>query len=101
MRLGMLDVGSNTVHLLVVDAAAGARPIPAAKQRSDLRLLDYFVDGHRLTDEGCRQLIEVMQRAREASERLGVEDLAAFATSALREASNPAAAIGAAPPKRV
>jgi len=88
MRLGMLDVGSNTVHLLVVDADSGARPIPAAKQRSDLRLLDYFVDGHRLTDEGCRQLIEVIQRAREESERLGVEDLAAFATSALREASN-------------
>src|SRR3954447_21047429 len=88
MRLGMLDVGSNTVHLLVVDADSGARPIPAAKQRSDLRLLDFFVDGHRLTDEGCEQLIEVIQRAREASERLGVEDLAAFATSALREASN-------------
>src|SRR3954447_3590762 len=88
MRLGMLDVGSNTVHLLVVDADSGARPIPAAKQRSDLRLLDYFVDGHRLTDEGCQQLIEVMQRAREASERLRVQDLAAFAPSALREASN-------------
>jgi len=29
MRLGVLDVGSNTVHLLVVDAYPGARPLPA------------------------------------------------------------------------
>src|SRR5947209_1330435 len=30
VRLGVLDVGSNTVHLLVVDAEPGARPMPAA-----------------------------------------------------------------------
>src|SRR3954468_21734180 len=88
MRLGMLDVGSNTVHLLVVDADAGARPIPAAKRRRELRLLDFFVDGDHLTDEGCSRLVEAIQAAHEESERLGVEDLAAFATSALREAAN-------------
>ena len=27
--LGVLDVGSNTVHFLVVDAHQGARPVPA------------------------------------------------------------------------
>jgi exopolyphosphatase/pppGpp-phosphohydrolase len=30
MRLGVLDVGSNTVHLLVVDAHPGARPLAEA-----------------------------------------------------------------------
>jgi len=88
MRLGMLDVGSNTVHLLVVDADAGARPVPAAKQRTELRLLDFFVDGDHLSDEGRRRLVEVINEAHEESRRLGVEDLAAFATSALREAAN-------------
>src|ERR1044071_7759206 len=29
MRLGVLDVGSNTVHLLVVDARRGGHPTPA------------------------------------------------------------------------
>ncbi|HLS41205.1 MAG TPA: Ppx/GppA family phosphatase, partial [Ornithinicoccus sp.] len=28
MRLGVIDVGSNTVHLLVVDAHWGAHPLP-------------------------------------------------------------------------
>lgn len=27
-RLGVLDIGSNTVHMLIVDAAPGARPSP-------------------------------------------------------------------------
>src|SRR4051794_1259655 len=88
MRLGMLDVGSNTVHLLVVDAEAGARPVPAAKHRTELRLLDYFTDGDRLDDSGVERLVCVIGDARSEAERLGVEDLAAFATSALREASN-------------
>lgn len=38
MRLGVLDVGSNTVHLLVVDAHPGARPLPAHSHKVELRL---------------------------------------------------------------
>src|ERR1700743_1642778 len=38
MRLGVLDVGSNTVHMLVVDAHPGARPLPAFSHKVDLRL---------------------------------------------------------------
>jgi exopolyphosphatase/guanosine-5'-triphosphate,3'-diphosphate pyrophosphatase len=88
MRLGMLDVGSNTVHLLVVDAEAGARPVPAAKHRTELRLLDHFADGDHLSSSGIRHLVAAINEARESAENLGVEDLAAFATSALREAAN-------------
>src|SRR5918912_872809 len=40
MRLGVLDVGSNTVHLLVVDAHAGATPIPASSHKVELRLTE-------------------------------------------------------------
>jgi exopolyphosphatase/guanosine-5'-triphosphate,3'-diphosphate pyrophosphatase len=88
MRLGMLDVGSNTVHLLVVDAEAGARPVPAAKHRTELRLIDHFDAGDRLSDDGAERLVTAIADARQEAERLGVEDLAAFATSALREAAN-------------
>lgn len=88
MRLGMLDVGSNTVHLLVVDAEAGARPVPAAKHRTELRLLDHFADGDRLSPKGVEHLVSVIDEARREADTLGVEDLAAFATSALREAAN-------------
>ena len=32
MRLGVLDIGSNTGHLLVVDAHDGAAPLPARRR---------------------------------------------------------------------
>ena len=35
MRLGVLDVGSNTVHLQIVDTAPGARPNPTANFKED------------------------------------------------------------------
>ena len=41
MRLGVLDVGSNTVHLLVVDAHPGAHPTPMHDDRSVLRTLHH------------------------------------------------------------
>ena len=41
MRLGVLDVGSNTVHLLVVDAHRGAHPTPAHDDKSVLRLAEH------------------------------------------------------------
>ena len=36
-RLGVLDIGSNTVHMLIVDAAPGARPEPEASTKSTVR----------------------------------------------------------------
>ena len=87
MRLGMLDVGSNTVHLLVADAETGTSPQPAARHRTELRLLDYL-DGDRISDEGVDRLVSTVLEAREVATELGVDDLAAFATSALRDAAN-------------
>ena len=40
MRLGVIDVGSNTVHLLVVDAYWGAHPLPDFSHKIDLRLAE-------------------------------------------------------------
>lgn len=42
-RLGVLDIGSNTVHMLIVDAAPGARPEPGQHQ-STIRLMQYLKD---------------------------------------------------------
>jgi len=39
-----LDVGSNTVHLLVVDAHQGAHPLPAFSYKEQLRLADHLAD---------------------------------------------------------
>jgi exopolyphosphatase/guanosine-5'-triphosphate,3'-diphosphate pyrophosphatase len=88
MRLGVLDVGSNTVHLLVVDAHPGARPLPAHSHKVELRLAELLHDGGVIGPEGVDRLIAVVRDALQAAEDKGVEDLLPFATSAVREAAN-------------
>src|SRR5260370_31875831 len=88
MRLGVLDVGSNTVHLLVVDDYPGARPLPAFSHKSELRLADHLDNGSSLSRPGERSLRDVVVEALRIAEDKGVEDLIAFATSAVREAKN-------------
>ncbi len=88
MRLGVLDVGSNTVHLLVVDAYRGARPMPAFSHKTELRLAAHLEDGNSLSEPGERNLRGVVEEALRIAEDKGVEDIIAFATSAVREAVN-------------
>jgi len=88
MRLGVLDVGSNTVHLLVVDAHRGGHPIPTFSEKSELRLAELLRPDGALSRRGEDRLIEAICAARESAEHYGTEDLVAFATSAVRDATN-------------
>ncbi|MGI5450359.1 Ppx/GppA family phosphatase [Streptomyces sp. CA-243310] len=88
MRLGVLDVGSNTIHLLVVDAHPGARPLPAHSHKVELRLAELLDEHGAVTPEGIERLVSVLGDAVQAAEDKGCEDLLPFATSAVREATN-------------
>ncbi|MFI0445733.1 Ppx/GppA family phosphatase [Actinomadura sp. 6N118] len=88
MRLGVLDVGSNTVHLLVVDAHQGARPLPAFSHKAELKLAAHLEDGDRLSAEGEELLGAFVDEALQIAEDKGVENVVAFATSAVRDAAN-------------
>ncbi|SDD42693.1 Ppx/GppA phosphatase family protein [Actinokineospora iranica] len=93
MRLGVLDVGSNTVHLLVVDAHRGAHPTPACSEKTVLRLAERISPSGELSKAGADELVRTVAAAKASSTRLGCEDLMAFATSAVREARNSAAVL--------
>jgi len=88
MRLGVLDVGSNTVHLLVVDAHLGAHPWPARSEKSALRLAERIDADGQLSQDGADALVKAVHEAAESARRLETEDLLAFATSAVRNATN-------------
>jgi exopolyphosphatase/guanosine-5'-triphosphate,3'-diphosphate pyrophosphatase len=88
MRLGVLDVGSNTVHLLVVDAYPGARPLPAFSHKADLSLAAHLEPDNTLSRVGEERLTEVVAESVRIAEDKGVEDFLAFATSAVRDAVN-------------
>jgi exopolyphosphatase/guanosine-5'-triphosphate,3'-diphosphate pyrophosphatase len=88
MRLGVLDVGSNTVHLQVVDTSPGARPNPTFNYKEELRLTQYINEDNLVSDEGIEKLRSAIKRAIEQSASVQTQELLPFATSALREASN-------------
>jgi len=90
MRLGVLDVGSNTVHLLVVDAHRGAQPTPQLSRKSELRLAEHLRANGDLGDAGSDALVAATIAARKQAKDLGCDEMLAFATSAVRDAGNSA-----------
>jgi exopolyphosphatase/guanosine-5'-triphosphate,3'-diphosphate pyrophosphatase len=88
MRLGVLDVGSNTVHLQIVDTSPGARPNPTFNYKEELKLTQYISSDNLVSDEGIEKLRSSIKRAIEQSASVQTQELLPFATSALREAIN-------------
>ncbi|GAA1725945.1 Ppx/GppA phosphatase family protein [Isoptericola hypogeus] len=95
MRLGVIDIGSNTVHVLVMDARHGARPVPQVSQKSTVRLMRYLEPDGSISDEGVAALTEAVGRAAEVGREHGTGGTLALATSALREAANGAQVLAA------
>ncbi|MDR1999516.1 MAG: Ppx/GppA family phosphatase [Frankiaceae bacterium] len=90
MRLGVLDVGSNTVHLLVVDAHRGAQPLPQMSRKSPLRLAERIDACGNLAPPDADALVAAVRTAREQADELRCDEMLAFATSAVRDARNAA-----------
>ncbi|MGH3439211.1 MAG: hypothetical protein ACRDRN_22465 [Sciscionella sp.] len=88
MRLGVLDVGSNTVHLLVVDAHRGAHPTPMSSEKTVLKLTEQISTNGHLSMEAATKLVGAVTASKDAATDFGCEELMGFATSALREADN-------------
>ena len=88
MRLGVLDVGSNTIHLQVMDAHPGARPTPTTNYKVELRLTEYLDVSGAISAGGIQLLNDAIKEAVAHARLNETDEILAFATSALREASN-------------
>jgi exopolyphosphatase/guanosine-5'-triphosphate,3'-diphosphate pyrophosphatase len=88
VRLGVLDVGSNTVHLLVVDAHRGGHPTPMSSTKAALRLAEATDSSGKITRRGADELISTIAEFSKIAASSGCAELMAFATSAIREAKN-------------
>ncbi|MFT4264972.1 MAG: Ppx/GppA phosphatase family protein [Nocardioides sp.] len=88
MRLGVLDIGSNTGHLLVVDAHGGAAPLPAYSFKQPLRLAEHLDESGDVTRAGIDALTDFVREAALVADEKGCAEVMAFATSAVRDATN-------------
>src|SRR5699024_4343259 len=77
VRLGVIDVGSNTIHLLVGDAHHGAAPIPATSHKMLLRLSEHVDDEGHIDDAGAASLSRFVTECLEVAEERGCEEILA------------------------
>ncbi len=88
MRLGVLDVGSNTVNLLVVDAHRGGHPTPMSSTKATLRLAETIDSSGKISRRWVDKLISTIDEFATIAVSSGCAELMAFATSAVRDAMN-------------
>src|SRR5699024_995829 len=88
MRLGVLDIESNTIHLLLVDAFPGARPNAYADHKRPMSLIQHLDDDGAITEQGQASLIEFINGAVAFAKANGAVDMISFCTSAIRDAAN-------------
>jgi exopolyphosphatase/guanosine-5'-triphosphate,3'-diphosphate pyrophosphatase len=84
----VLDIGSNTGHLLVVDAIGGAAPLPTYSFKEPLRLAEHLDAEGMLRDSGISALIDFVKDSLAVAEDQGCEEILGFATSAVRDSGN-------------
>jgi exopolyphosphatase/guanosine-5'-triphosphate,3'-diphosphate pyrophosphatase len=87
-RLAALDVGSNSIRLLVAeyDPQAGLAVIDEVKDQP--RLAQGLATTGRLDERAMERALATLARMREVCRRRGVRRIAAVATAAVREAAN-------------
>ena len=88
MKLGALDVGSNTVLMLVVECAAGKKPRVIAEM-SRITRLGHGVDAHgHLDPESAARTLDAIDEFTDRARDLGAEKIVGAATAALRDAAD-------------
>jgi exopolyphosphatase/guanosine-5'-triphosphate,3'-diphosphate pyrophosphatase len=88
MRLAALDLGSNSFHLIVVDARADGSFETLLREREMLRLGDAVARHGRIPDDDCDLAEATVGRLNALAQAMDVEETVACATSAIREAEN-------------
>src|SRR4051812_22930571 len=88
MRIAVLDIGSNSVKLQVVDVYAGAPPLPTFALSSPIRLSENLDKHGEVTLAGRQALLAAVCHSADVARANGATELIAFATQTLRQAGN-------------
>lgn len=87
MRISVVDVGSNTVRLVVADTEGGA-PLPVHTAKWRLRLSQQVKPGGCVPEEAVERLVDAVSAASRTAARWGATAPLAFATAVVRNAPN-------------
>lgn len=88
LRLAAIDVGSNSIHMIVAEAHAGGGLTIICRMKEMIGLGRSSFPSNHLTKESIRRALLLLGRFQEAAMQRGAEKIIAVATSAVREAEN-------------
>lgn len=91
MLQAMIDIGSNTIRMAVYEIS-GNHATQVMKRKHTVGLSAYVKDGV-MQEEGVRRAAEVVSEYRDFLAGMGVGNVVAFTTAALRNAKNSAEAV--------
>jgi exopolyphosphatase / guanosine-5'-triphosphate,3'-diphosphate pyrophosphatase len=87
-RLGVLDIGSNSAQLQIVDLRRGGPPLPAYAVKEPTLLGAELTDDDTITPAGIERVVRATCQAMRAAEAHRVDVMYFFATAAIRDARN-------------
>jgi exopolyphosphatase/guanosine-5'-triphosphate,3'-diphosphate pyrophosphatase len=88
MRLAAIDIGTNSLHMIVVRVRADLSFEVIDREKEMVRLGAGGLDGKALTPEATHAALQVMSKFKRLADSHGVDEIIAVATSATREAEN-------------
>ena len=88
MRIGVLDLGSNSFHLLVADASESGRLRRVDQEKRNLRLGDLVARHSLITDAAADEAVTTVRQLRDRAISSGARFVFGAATSAFRDAPN-------------
>jgi exopolyphosphatase/guanosine-5'-triphosphate,3'-diphosphate pyrophosphatase len=88
MRIAAIDMGTNSVHMIVVRVRADLSFEVVDREKFMVRLGAGGLDGRALTAEAMTAALQALSTFRRLADAHGVEEILAVATSATREAGN-------------
>ena len=88
MRLAAIDIGTNSVHMIVVRVRPDLSFEVIDREKEMVRLGAGGLDGRKLTPEAMHAALQVLSKFRRLAESHAVDQIIAAATSAVREAEN-------------
>ena len=83
----IIDIGSNSVRLMVYDQL-GRAPLPRFNEKSLARLAEGLAETNLIAADGFRRTVEATRRFRAIADAMGVGKLDVTATEAIRRAWN-------------
>ncbi|MCG3175151.1 MAG: Exopolyphosphatase [Candidatus Omnitrophica bacterium] len=88
MKIAVYDIGTNSIHLLIVEVHKDLSFEVLGHEKDTTRLGDGSFESGELSAEAMKKGCEVMERFAKIAARSGVKRSIAVATSAVREARN-------------